>query len=158
MDQWILLHCQNLVPILSKNKKSAHRHFDVLSWSKKLRQNFKKERQLNTVFVKQIILTWPTSYWICITFTLNSSESAWGRWNLFFSIHALLLFSLLAMPCLKTSPALLSPSLFVLSESARLPLEPPLLPCLWCESGRWQRVLTCQLSCLPEGWLWASVC
>lgn len=89
-----------------------------------------------------------------ITLNLYSPGSAWS----FFSIHALLLSSLSAMPCLKTSPALLSPSLFVLSKSARLPPELPLLPCLWCESERWQRVLTCQLSCLPEGWLWVGVC
>lgn len=54
--------------------------------------------------------------------------------------------------------ALHSPSLFVLSKSACLPLKPPLLLRLWCESGRRQWVLTCQLSWLPEGWLWARVC
>lgn len=70
------------MPILSKNKKSAHQH--VLSCSKKLRLNGKKKNAPEpTVFVKQIILTRPTSYWICITFTLNSSESVWGRWKLF---------------------------------------------------------------------------
>lgn len=49
-------------------------------------------------------------------------------------------------------------SLFVLSKSACLPLKPPLLPVLWCKSGRRQWVLTCQLSWLPEGWLWAGTC
>lgn len=54
--------------------------------------------------------------------------------------------------------ALLSPSLFVLSKSACVPLKTPLLPCLWCESQRRQWVLTCQLSWPPEGWLCAGVC
>lgn len=51
-----------------------------------------------------------------------------------------------------------SRSLFVPSKSACLPLKPPLLLRLWCKSGRRQWVLTCQLSWLPEGWLWARVC
>lgn len=54
-----------------------------------------------------------------------------GADGTFFTIHALLVFSLSAIPCLETSRARSppSPSLFVLSEkkkSACLPVEPPL--------------------------------
>lgn len=62
------------------------------------------------VFVKQanIILH---SFYVQSEFP---PKSAWGRWSPFFRIHALLVFSLSAIPHLKKSPALLSPSLFVL--------------------------------------------
>lgn len=95
-----------------------------------------------------------------IEFVLHSIrilQNLHGADGTFFSIHTLLVFSLSAISR-RVLHALLSPSLFVLSRSACVPLKLPLLLCLWCELQRRQWVLTCQLSWPPEGWLCAGVC
>lgn len=90
----------------------------------------KKIKPEPDVFVKQSLSYGQAHTEFVLHSNLNSQKICMGADGTFFSIHVLFIFSLLAIPCLKTSPALLSPSLFVLSKSACLPLKPPLLPCL----------------------------